>query len=352
LILLWPEMNSKDKALTSLETSWQQRASELQAVLKQIRPKLLAAEQQLSERLAEISSFEFLVRSRLEPLNRRLEKLDSEIRTLENKLRQLRDGYLFINAIEHDELYETWRSSEKAGYAASGDFRYHEPPSTPPKKSLSEDQSDKLKILYRKLARRFHPDFALDEADRAYRTNIMMAINAAYTAGDIVRLQELISQPDPQRPDYSDEELAEALLREVRHCENRIFEIEKELGHLNRHPSAILKKRVDEAALFGRDLLEELTLDMREKIASRLIQRDVLQAEIEDFNNGAPEFADDAFADAVFNLGLERAFIDDDESGLYEWRDRHRNRLDVDETDDEVVWEALRKIRNKGRSTR
>jgi DNA repair exonuclease SbcCD ATPase subunit len=343
-------MNLENKAVTPSETSWQQRISELQAVLKKIRPKLLASEQRLSEQLGEISSFEFLLRSRLEPLNRRLEKLEREIKELEKELRRLREGYLFVNSIEHDELYNAWRSSEKAGYAAAGDFRYHEPPTSPPKPPLSEDQSDKLKTLYRKLARRFHPDFALDEADRAYRTSIMMAINAAYTAGDLDRLQELVSQPDPHRPDYSDQELAEALLREVAHCENRIAEIEKELGRLHRHPSAILKKRVDEAVLYGRDLLEELSIDMRENIAARMVQRDVLQAEIEDFKNGEPEFADEAFADAVFNLGLEQAFIEDDESGLYEWRDRHRDHLDVDESDDEDVWEALRKIRNKSRS--
>jgi len=344
-------MIEKEKSLTPTETFWQQRSSELKAILKKLRPQLLAAEQQLSQQLAEISGFEFLIRSRLESLNRRLENLEDEIKTMEKKLRQLREGYLFFNSSEPDELYEAWRSSEEAGSAAAGEFRYHEPPSSPPKHSLSADQGEKLKTLYRQLARRFHPDFALNEADREYRTSIMMAINAAYTAGDLKSLQELVSQPDPQRPDYTDQELAEALLREITHCERRIAEIEKELERLNRHPSAVLKRRVDEAALFGRDLLEELAADMRDKIASRMVQRDVLQAETEDFSNGEPEFADDAFADAVFNLGLEETFWEDDASGLYEWRDRHRNHLDADETDDEEVWEALRKIRNKNRST-
>jgi hypothetical protein len=219
------------------------------------------------------------------------------------------------------------------------------------KRDLSEDQHEKLKKLYRQLARRFHPDFALDEDDRAYRTSIMMAINAAYTAGDLSRLQELVSQPEPTRPDYTDEEYAAALLREITHCERRIEEIKKELQHLHHHPSAVLKKRTDEAAKNGRDLLEELAIDMREKIAGRMVQRDVLLAEIEDFNTDDPEIADDAFADAVFNLGLEKAFIKDDESGLSEWRDRNRNRLDLDDSEDEEeIWQSLRKIRNKGRS--
>jgi DNA repair exonuclease SbcCD ATPase subunit len=342
---------TEDNQLNLSDTPWQQRVKDLQAILKEIRPKLVAAEQQLSEQLAEIGSFEFMVRSRLEPLTRRLEDLEEEIKELQKELRDLRDGYLFDNSVDPSDLFQAWQSSEAAGSATSGDFRYHQPSSRPVNRVLSDDQHEKLKKLYRQLARRFHPDFALDEDDRAYRTSIMMAINAAYTAGDLDRLQELVSQPDPTRPDYTAEEYAEALLREIAHCERRIAEIKKELQRLYRHPSAVLKKRVDEAAKNGRDLLEELAIDMREKIAGRMVQRDVLLAEIEDFNNGDPEIADDAFADAVFNLGLEEAFIEDDDSGLSEWRDRNRNRLDLDDSDDEEeVWQALRKIRDKGRS--
>lgn len=341
-------MNSADRALTPSKTSWQQRISELQAILKEIRPQLVAAEQRLSEQLAEISGFEFLVRSRLEPLSRRLERLEIEVKALQKELRRLREGYLIVNTVDASDLYEAWRSSEAAGSAASGDFRYHEAPSEPPQQILSRDQNEKLKNLYRQLARRFHPDFAIDEADREYRTGIMMAINAAYTAGDLPRLQALVDQPDPQRPEYTEEELAEALLREVDHCQRRIGEIEKELKRLHRHPSYLLKMRVDEAAQNGRDLLEDLAADLREKIAGRMVQRDVLQAEIEGFKNGEPEFADDAFADAVFNLGLEQAFIiEDGESGFSEWRDRNRDRIDLEETDDEEGWEALRRARDK-----
>ena len=340
-------MNSEDKSVAPSQTSWQQRISELRAILKQLRPDLVAAEEQLSEQLAEISSFEFLVRSRLEPLSRRLDSLQVEIEALQRELKDLRDGYLFVDATDAGELFQTWRASEEAGSVASGDFRYHEALAQAPNKMLSGDESEKLKQVYRQLARRFHPDFALDTADRAYRTGVMMAINAAYTAGDLRRLQELAEQPDPQRPDYSQEELADALLREAAHCQNRISEIEKELQRLRRHPSYVLKMRVEEVAEKDRDLLEELAAELRETIAGRMVQRDVLTAEIEAFKNGEPEFADDAFADAVFNLGLERAFAEEDDSGLDEWRSRNRGRFDFDDMDDdEEVWDGLRRARD------
>jgi cell division protein FtsB len=306
------------------------------------------AEQRLSQQLAEISGFEFVVRSRLEPLSRRLEGLEDEIRLLQKELRRLREDHLFFADFEQGELYEAWRSSEEAGSAAAGDFRYHEAPSRLPRQALSDDENEKLKNLYRQLARRFHPDFAVDEEDRAYRTGIMMAINAAYTAGDLGRLNELAARPDPQQPDLTDEELAKALTKEIEHCRSRIAEIAKELERLHKHPSALLKKRVEEAARKDRDLLEELAVDLRDKIAERMAQRDVLQAEIENFENGEPDFADAAFADAVFNLGLEQAYVTEDErSGLFEWRERNHERFDLDESDDEAVWEALRKLRDK-----
>jgi hypothetical protein len=340
-------MKSSDKTLTFVVSSWQERINELQAILKEIRPKLVRAEEQLSRQLAEISSFEFIVRIRLEPLSRRLEGLVDEINLLQKELRRLREDHLFFTESEPGELYEAWRSSEEAGYAAAGEFRYHEAPSQPPRQAFSEDQGEILKNLYRQLARRFHPDFAVDEADRAYRTSIMMAINAAYTAGDLTRLNELAGQPDPQQPDYTDEELADALAKEVDHCHRRIAEIAKELERLNKHPSALLKKRVEEAALRGRDLLEELAADLGDRITERIAQRDVLQAEIENFKNGEPDFADEAFADAVFNLGLEQAYImEDDQNGLFEWQERNRERFDLDESDDDAIWEALRKLRN------
>jgi len=341
-------MRSTDGILKPSITAWQERINELQAILKKVRPKLVRAEQQLSQQLVEISGFEFVVRSRLEPLSRRLEGLEDEIRLLQKELRRLREDHLFFAEFEPGELFAAWRLSEEEGYAAAGDFRYHAAPSRPPRQALSGDQYEKLKNLYRQLARRFHPDFAVDKDDRAYRTGIMMAINAAYTAGDLVRLNELAARPDPQQPDLTNEELAEALAKEIEHCRSRIAEIAKELERLNKHPSALLKKRVEEAARKDRDLLEELAVDLRDKIAERMAQRDVLEAEIENFENGEPDFADAAFADAVFNLGLEQAYdTEDEESGVFEWRERNRERFDLDESDDEAVWEALRKLRDK-----
>ncbi|UCC54797.1 MAG: hypothetical protein JSV68_12660, partial [Anaerolineaceae bacterium] len=161
-------MNGQELAQTS--NNWQKRVEELQTLLREIKPRLVTAEAELSERLAIISAFEFQVRSRLEPLTRRMEKLDEEIGSLRRQLRHLQDVWLFAEEFSAGELFDRWRSTEDAGAAASGDYRYREAPASPPPESLSADQSTALKQLYRQLARRFHPDFGLNAEDRAYRT--------------------------------------------------------------------------------------------------------------------------------------------------------------------------------------
>jgi len=53
------------------------------------------------------------------------------------------------------------------------------------------------KRLYRELARRFHPDLAEGAAELAYRTSVMTAVNAAYTAGDVGALYDLAGELEP-----------------------------------------------------------------------------------------------------------------------------------------------------------
>ncbi len=324
-----------------------ERIAEIQALLSELKPWLVAAEAELSERLAEISAFEFRVRSRLEPLTRRMDQLDEEIRELREELLQLQEDQYGTDESFDGDLYHQWRSSTEAGAAASGAYRYHQAPQSAPKQKLSADESAELKRLYRQLARRFHPDFALDEADRSYRTGIMMAINAAYAMGDLGRLEELALEPDSQPQLATDQDLIEALLKEWHRCRRRMEEIELEFVRLEAHPSAELMRRADKAAKEGRELLDELEIELRERIASKLVRRDVLQEEIESFSNGNTDFGGEDLADMVFDLGLEQTFDEDPMSGFSEWRDKNRERIDFDDIPDESTWDALRKMRNR-----
>ncbi len=335
--------------LTNTNNQWQEQIGELQALLAEVKPLLVAAEAELSERLAAISAFEFRVRSRLEPLTRRMDQLDKEIRYLREWLRQLQEDWHFTDDSFDGDLYHQWRSSTDAGAAASGEYRYRKAPTSAPKKKLTADQDAELKQLYRQLARRFHPDFGLDADDRSFRTGMMMEINAAYAASDLQRLQELALEPDPQPGQFSDQDMADALLREWQRCKRRMAEIEQELRRLEEHPSAELMRRAQEADAAGRDLLDELAGELRERIASKMVRRDVLQDEIDSFSGDEVQYAGEDLAEMVYDLGLEQTFEEDPMTGFSEWQEKNRDRLNFEDIPDDSVWDGLRKMRDRQR---
>ncbi len=311
-----------DSELTQTGENWRERVRELQALLDDLRPQLIDAETYLSERLAAISAFEFQVRARLDSLNRRLDALQAEIDELRRELRRYQAGLL-----EWDEIApprardgDAWRIDE--GAAASGDFRYHAGPEKP-RPLLESELLAQIKGLYRQLARRFHPDLALNEPDRAYRTDMMMAINAAYAAGDRAELERLAAEPDVISSEPGTlEELARVLQREVDRCRRRLTEIQAELAQLEGHKSAQLMRRAERAAAEGRDLLAELAADFRRRITQKMVERDVLETQLEEVEREGVEISIDDLADIVYNLGLEQA-EEGDLFGVEEtWRPR------------------------------
>ena len=330
-------MNSE---LTATGDNWRERIAELQALLEELRPELIEAEAQLADRLAAISAFEYTVRARLEPLSRRLDELQAEIDTLRRELRRYQAGSLLWDeeANPKDSAGEEWRFEESA--ASAGAYRYRRQTEAP-RPAPGGKRLVLLKQLYRQLARRFHPDLVLDEADRAYRTDMMMAINAAYAAGDLEALERLANEPDtisyePRSP----EELIAAFQREVDHCRRRLAEIAAEMAMLENHDSARLMTRGDKAAAVGRDLLTELAADLRLRISEKMVERNVLETQLDEIEKEGVEVSYDDLADIVYNLGLEQADEDDLFGADNGWRPRKprpwesNDGQDEDEVDD------------------
>jgi len=236
------------------------------------------------------------------------------------------------------EDYAAW-SVDEDGAASTGEYRYRKAETPPPPPRLDPDESTELKQLYRQLARRFHPDMAVDEADRAYRTSIMMAINAAYAAGDLEKLREILLEPDAANLiEYakSDEQMAEALRIEIERCQRRIEEIKQELVVLSNHESARLMRKVQRAEAEGHDLLAEIVRELREEISRKMVERDILKSEIENQEREDGDIHGDEFADIVWDLTLEEAYDEDPEIQFTDWiRNRHgRYYSDEDILDD------------------
>ena len=278
-------------SLTYIGINWRARVEMLRADLELLQNELIEAEAQLAEKMAVINAFEFELRSKIEPFTRKLQELEEKIKAEFAKLEKE----------WHEKAGEEYPWQEE-GAAASGDYRYHAEDTEAKPQSLDEDETAEMKRLYRELARRFHPDMAHDQEDREYRTQMMMAINAAYTVGNLEKLRALVLEPDAvEHMDNAlrDEQLAEALEREIARVQRRLDEVKGELAQLAHHQSTRLMKRKRQAEAAGRDFYAELIREIREKIFQKemdleWIMSDEVKAEGMFFGD---EFDDDLFDD-------------------------------------------------------
>lgn len=317
------------------KTSLHEQIEQINGLLASLRPRLVEAEAELSDRLAAISAFEFKLRSRIARLTDKLDRLDAEIQELKRKMRWLGEGW----QTDPENEAAAWAAGKSA--SETGDYRYREAPKEP-RQVLAEEEKASLKQLYRQLARRFHPDMAVDEADRDYRTQMMMAINAAYAAGDLEKLDLLLLEPDAPHTIsiQTEEEQLELLMREVTRVQNRLQEIEDELARLDKHKSAVMMRRQEEVAQKGRDWFAEVEAQLREDIARRQIERDVLETQLasmeeDEFEDTA--VSDEDFADLVFDATLDDPFDSSEipaEFNRYIDQRRSRNFFEEDFDDD------------------
>ena len=135
--------------------------------------------------------------------------------------------------------------------------------------------SSDVKRLFRQIAQKIHPDRAMDEVDRAWRTRLMSEANRAYRAGDEVGLHEvamLWQEGQDGRHDLPAENLAVSpaptLLRQVERMRARLLEIDRELQNLFGSKLYELFIAARHARRQGRDLLAE----MAEKLDDTLKQ--------------------------------------------------------------------------------
>lgn len=137
--------------------------------------------------------------------------------------------------------------------------------------------SPELKSLYRELAKRVHPDLAIDEADRKQRERLMTEANRAYQDGDAEALrrilQEYESSPDSVRGTGVAADLVR-VLRQLNQVRNRLARIEEEINGLTRSDIATLRAKAEDASREGRDLLSEMAADIQGRINAAREQYD------------------------------------------------------------------------------
>lgn len=329
-------MKLMDNNIIPAGTNWPTRIAELRSLLEQAQNELIEAEAGRVERLKKLNEFDFQVRLLLGGLIQRLQTVEQEINQLRRQLRGLEEDWPFPAQMDDQE---EWLPKQSDKFNPRDYFKEQpqsEAPSSPPP-GLSQEQKAEIKQLYRQLARRFHPDLAQDEADRAYRTEIMAAVNGAYRASDLEQLRQLLLRPEATpRPQstQNDQQLAEALFQELARCQHRLQEIRQELTKLEKGENYRFYRRYSQAKKSGRDLLAEMARQIKEEINHKLVECDILKTQIAEFGQDSDNF-DDNLADNLYLFTRDHIFDDEPSLEFERWLDKKRNRLRPTEWDED-----------------
>jgi hypothetical protein len=153
-------------------------------------------------------------------------------------------------------------------------------------KKKPDDPMALLKVLYRDLARRFHPDLGATDMERANRTEIMTHINAAYADDDWEALQAIsdeIGDIDAASLKMPSEDVItilkiSGLQKQFEALETQIVILENQKDEL--YYGEMMKLKLDEklAKMKGRDLLAEIRDQMQREYDELLVRLDQLRA--------------------------------------------------------------------------
>lgn len=143
---------------------------------------------------------------------------------------------------------------------------------------------DDLKKRFRQLAQKIHPDRASDEADRAWRTQLMSAANRAYRAGDIAALEEVFAlwhadqrgAPAHAASPTPTADTLRALAAQLAAIRQRIAAITVELDRLYGSKLYELFTAARLAERQGRDLLAEMATRIDAQLAQAQAELDRL----------------------------------------------------------------------------
>ena len=141
----------------------------------------------------------------------------------------------------------------------------------PPDAKLPATKAKHLQDLYRKLAKRYHPDKAMDTEESERREQLMPLINRAYNDQDIETLERLsLGKTELHVPEKTTIEKRKALHTELRRLNRAASQLQFEINRLKTGRTYQLKQQVENAKKTGTDLLTTLAKDLERKIkASR-----------------------------------------------------------------------------------
>lgn len=210
------------------------------------------------------------------------------IRPLEQRLRHLRS--LLYKALEA-QRGTTEEEQPDYGEPEEPEFTYKEHEDNgwrkaagQAKKAKNPRLEEKIRKLFRELAKRFHPDLTSDEKEKEWRAQIMTQVNMAYAQRDLKALQALADQPDRPAPSVAQSRQDEVIMlkAELVRLDGVIAELKASIRHLEESPAMKLMMEARMQRRNGKDLLTSMENKLKEQIADLKEHLMVLGVELED----------------------------------------------------------------------
>lgn len=220
----------------------------------------------------QLGTFEVAYRNRLANEHALMKRIESYVRMLDGWADLLRRKPRKTVESEGARVDERRARDIKAGKPAKkkkGPLRAEVVDTTEklPEATASSREAE-LKGIYRRMARKFHPDLARTEDERLQSGHMMARINSLYRARDLERLAALEEQT--KGGELEDDDLP--IEQQITLLESRLewfsavlTNLEEERMALENSATCQLFRNVEQAAAVGRDLVEELRVELESR---------------------------------------------------------------------------------------
>ncbi|NOZ83903.1 MAG: DnaJ domain-containing protein [Epsilonproteobacteria bacterium] len=287
------KIGSTDFSSDPLEPAEQEITLEesIDAIKKEISEKRINISDLLEEIATlkrELVSFETEYYGRVGILYVKLDELDLSIKEYFKRIELLKEKRA-KNLVEIEKLIEEYFRDDHEKIKEEAEQYTEEYEAVKEKVILDEASENRLKTLYRELARKYHPDMAQTPEEKERFHEFMAAINQAYNDKDLEKMEELVTilkTPEKVFIKETLEEEFENLLSESEKLDEIISKLEEELEAVKSSDTYQLKIRVDEAKNEGRDLIQE----MEDRLKANVSQKEEELAKVkQEFKNIAKD---------------------------------------------------------------
>lgn len=254
-------------------------ALQVDAEIQTVRARVLRRREYLELLETELTNTRAIVQEFTQLYTERIGPLEKEQKRLSRLLEQW--------SIDLAPPASGWRGRGQGSQkqpGSNGNNREEEPIEQKKKQSKKADPDYERKVrdLFRRLAKRYHPDLAQEGEDRKQFEKLMSEINQAYMAKDLKAL-EALAQANPPDLNGSPRPPAADLVRlklELRQLDAMIFEIEQTIRELDLSPAMQMRADSNDGRPHRRDILREMEADYRERINNLREQLEGLGVEV------------------------------------------------------------------------